>query len=341
MTTQPPVAVERGLALPWAKTSPVPPDGPTRQLESAVGYGSTAVPAGSPGTVVGGVLPTGAVVLESGYSTPGSSRRRVLAGVVAGVGGRARSSPVRCVAGAAGSADRRRPDRAGHAGRRPEPPAARSRLLGDAGAGGRSCRCCRWCRWVRSGDGTLESVVPPVTGAAWHCSTGRSVTMPETWTRVERRRLVAHAGEVDDDVVALDPDVGFGDAEALELAADQVADESRARSTSARLGGGVDDRHAALEVEPEDRVCCRSPRLRPSRPPTRPTNSRCSDTQRPDVFTSRRLRRLVVVRRSSSASSDVVVVGGRCRPCPGWRPWRRGSARCRRSRARPVVFLDR
>ena len=70
--------------------------------------------------------------------------------------------------------------------------------------------------------------------------------------RVERLRLIGHARQVDDDVLALDAHVGLGDAEALELVAHQVAHDDELVLVG-RLGGGVDDRQAALEVEAQDR----------------------------------------------------------------------------------------
>ena len=70
--------------------------------------------------------------------------------------------------------------------------------------------------------------------------------------RVERLRLVGDARQVDDDVLALDADVGLGDAEALELVAHQVADDDQFVLVG-RLGSGVDDREATFEVETENR----------------------------------------------------------------------------------------
>ena len=45
--------------------------------------------------------------------------------------------------------------------------------------------------------------------------------------RVERLLLILHAGQVDDDRLALDTDIGLGDPLVLELAADQVADDDQ------------------------------------------------------------------------------------------------------------------
>jgi hypothetical protein len=70
--------------------------------------------------------------------------------------------------------------------------------------------------------------------------------------RVEGRLLVAHTRKVDDDVRPLDPDVGFGDAAALELVADQVADDEQVVAGGA-AGRSEDDREATLEVEAEGR----------------------------------------------------------------------------------------
>ena len=74
--------------------------------------------------------------------------------------------------------------------------------------------------------------------------------------RVERLLLILHAGQVDDDRLALDTDIGLGDPLVLELAADQVADDDQI-VTGRRLDGRQDDRHAALEVETEDRRVAR------------------------------------------------------------------------------------
>ncbi len=76
--------------------------------------------------------------------------------------------------------------------------------------------------------------------------------MPDTSTALERLLLVTNAGQVDDDRLALHPDVGLGDALSLEFGADQITDD-REFLRRRRLGRREDDRHAALEVEPEDR----------------------------------------------------------------------------------------
>ena len=70
---------------------------------------------------------------------------------------------------------------------------------------------------------------------------------------LQRLALVAHAGQVDDDVLAFDTHVRLGDAASFELVADQVAD------TVEVLGGGAllgrqHDRDAALQVEAEHRL---------------------------------------------------------------------------------------
>ena len=70
---------------------------------------------------------------------------------------------------------------------------------------------------------------------------------------VERLALVAHAGQVDDDVLALDANVGFGDAATLELVADQVTDTVEVLRGRALLRR-QHDRDAALQVETEDRL---------------------------------------------------------------------------------------
>ena len=49
---------------------------------------------------------------------------------------------------------------------------------------------------------------------------------------IEGVSLVAHAGQVDDDVLTLDPNVGFGDAALFELVADQVTNASRSSSVA-------------------------------------------------------------------------------------------------------------
>ena len=74
---------------------------------------------------------------------------------------------------------------------------------------------------------------------------------------VEGLALVLHAGQVDDDVRALDADVGLGDAAVLELVADQVADDEQVVAAGPGLGG-QDDRDAALQVEAEGRGVARA-----------------------------------------------------------------------------------
>ena len=69
---------------------------------------------------------------------------------------------------------------------------------------------------------------------------------------LECRLLVGDGGQVDDDVLALHAHVRLGDAERLELIAHQVADTDEVVLLGG-LGGGVDDRQAALEVEAEHR----------------------------------------------------------------------------------------
>ena len=68
-------------------------------------------------------------------------------------------------------------------------------------------------------------VVAPGSAAATHWYTGRNVTMPADVDGVEGIALVAHPGQVDDDVRTLHPHVGLGDASPFELVADQVADD--------------------------------------------------------------------------------------------------------------------
>ena len=75
---------------------------------------------------------------------------------------------------------------------------------------------------------------------------------------VERVALVLHAGQVDDDVVALDADVGLGDAAVLQLVADQVADDDEVVAAGAlrRATGRPRRRPAGRGRGP---ACCRRP----------------------------------------------------------------------------------
>ena len=70
---------------------------------------------------------------------------------------------------------------------------------------------------------------------------------------VERVALVAHAGQVDDDVLTLDANVGFGDAASFELVADQVTNAVEIVRRGALLRR-QHDRDAALQVEAEHRL---------------------------------------------------------------------------------------
>ena len=75
---------------------------------------------------------------------------------------------------------------------------------------------------------------------------------------VERVALVLHAGQVDDDVRALDADVGLGDAAVLQLVADQVADDEQVVAAGAlrRAPGRRTRRPAGRGRGPG---CCRRP----------------------------------------------------------------------------------
>ncbi len=70
---------------------------------------------------------------------------------------------------------------------------------------------------------------------------------------IQRVALVAYAGQVDDDVLALDAHVGFGDAAFFELVADQVTDRLEVLLRCALLRRQHDG-DAALQVEAEHRL---------------------------------------------------------------------------------------
>ncbi len=133
--------------------------------------------------------------------------------------------------------------------------------------GRRGRRPVRWLQWrspvavvVAGAAGAVpEAIVVAVTSSG--VSGGGALRRLDDRTElddaghvdgVERLLLVLHAGQVDDDRLALDTDVGLGDPLVLELAADQVADDDQV-VTRRGLDGRQDDRHAALEVEAEDR----------------------------------------------------------------------------------------
>ena len=69
---------------------------------------------------------------------------------------------------------------------------------------------------------------------------------------VQRLALVAHAREVDDDVLALDAHVGLGDAAVLQLGPDQVTDDDEV-VVGGPLGRRQDDGQTALQVEAQRR----------------------------------------------------------------------------------------
>ena len=100
----------------------------------------------------------------------------------------------------------------------------------------------------------LGTLVPVVSSEATSLALDHRAQLDDAGhlERFERLRLIGHAGQVDDDVLALDADVGLGDAEALELVAHQVADDDQL-VLAGRLVGGVDHRQPALEVEPQHR----------------------------------------------------------------------------------------
>ena len=75
---------------------------------------------------------------------------------------------------------------------------------------------------------------------------------------VERVALILDAGQVDDDVRALDADVRLGDATVLQLVADEVTDDDQVVAGRSLLRR-EDHRHAALQVEPEHRRVAEAP----------------------------------------------------------------------------------